>query len=62
MVTYDVLIKFVDGTTKTILGVNDFVANRDSECFLIEKNGYRIFIPIERVLYIGRAFDIAEEK
>lgn len=62
MVTYDVLIKFVDGNSKTISGVNGFAANTDSQCFIVEKNGYRIFISIERVLYIGRAFDIGEEK
>lgn len=60
MPVYDVTIKFVDKTDKVIKKVSDFGLN-ECNCFYVEKNGYRTFIPRENVLYIGREFDLREE-
>ena len=61
MVTYDVLIKFVDGTQKGISGANDVTVNVEQKIFKVEKNGYCIFLPMENILYIGRKFDLEEK-
>lgn len=60
MTTFDALIKFVDGTEKIITKVDDFSVEPERQCFFVKKNGYIIFIPIDRVLYLGRKFDLEE--
>ena len=60
-VYYDVTIKFVNRTNKVIKNVSDFGPNNDCNYFYVVKNGYKIFIPRENVLYIGREFDLREE-
>ena len=61
MPVYDVSIKFVNRTNKIIKKVSDLSFDNECNCFYVVKNGYRIFIPSENVLYIGREFDLREE-
>ena len=61
MPVYNVIIKFVDKTDKVIKKVSDLSFDNECNCFYVVKNGYRIFIPSENVLYIGREFDLREE-
>lgn len=58
---YDVIIKFVDKTDKVIKKASDFGLNNECNYFYVVKNGCRIFIPRENVLYIGWEFDLREE-
>jgi hypothetical protein len=61
MTTNTFIIKFKDGTTKTIKGASGMDINVEQNCFRLTKNGYIIFIPRENVKFIGREFDLSEE-
>ncbi|MFC4389121.1 hypothetical protein ACFOZ1_15170 [Gracilibacillus marinus] len=58
MKTFDVIIKLKDNTEKVIESVSGY--SKDDDCFIVTKNGYRIFFPTENVLYIGRSFDLGK--
>lgn len=58
MKTFDVIVKFKDGTEKVIASVSDY--SKGEDCFVVVKNGYRAFFPTENVLYIGRSFDLED--
>jgi hypothetical protein len=58
MKTFSVIIKFKDSTEKVIESVSDY--SKDEDCFIVAKNGYRVFFPTKNVLYIGRSFDLEE--
>lgn len=62
MTTYDLLILFKNGSRKVIVSVSDYGICDDKGVFHYVKNGYRSFVPIDSVIFFGRAFDFEEEK
>ncbi len=58
--SFEVLICFVDGSEKVIKGATDYCLDPEKSCFVITKNEYRIFVPSDKVLYLGRKIDIKE--
>lgn len=56
--TYTVLVHMISGNTITIQGVSGYKYNVDSQCFLVEKNGYNIMFNKDCVECIGREFDL----
>ena len=59
--SYDVIVKFIDGREKIIKDANGYGYD-GVNMFHVEKSGYNIFIPKEMVLYIGRRFDLKDEE
>lgn len=57
---YDLVIKFKDGSIKIIKSVTNFTANYEGKIFIVEKNGYKSFFPMENIIYIGREFDLKD--
>lgn len=62
MLTYRLLIIYEDGSQKIIEHVNTYGIDKDTDCFYFAKNGYRGFVPKDRVLFFGRDFDLSEEE
>lgn len=62
MLTYRLLIIYKDGTQKIIEHVNAYGIDKETDCFFFVKNGYRNFVPKDRVLFFGREFDWSEEE
>lgn len=59
--SFDLLIIYHNGNEKIIKHVNDYGVSDSDGCFYYEKNGFRSFIPVNRVLFFGRLFDYVEE-
>ena len=56
--TYELIIKFVDGTSKIINGVSGYEILKESSMVKVTKNGYNQFFNKDFVMYVGRTFDI----
>lgn len=61
-VSYDLLIVYVDQTTKVIYGVTEHGTDEENVLFYFKKNGYRSFVPINQVRFFGRQFDYDNEE
>ena len=59
--SFDLLIIYHNGNEKIIKHVNKYGVLDSTGCFYYEKNGFRSFIPVNRVLFFGRLFDYVEE-
>lgn len=61
-VTFDLLIIYHDELRKIIRSVSNYGITLDNPgCFYYEKNGYRSFVPVDKVRFFGRLFDYEEE-
>lgn len=56
---YDLLIVWNDGERKIIKDVEEYKLSLDAgaKVFYFYKNGYRGFVPVDKVRYFGRQFD-----
>lgn len=52
---YDLLVVYVDGTEKIIHNVNGYEVHNSKELFVVNKGGYRHFLPMCNVRFIGVA-------
>lgn len=52
---YDLLIIYNDKTKHIVKHVSNYSIIDD--CFTYEKNGYRSFVPKDKVIFFGRRFD-----
>ena len=59
--SFDLLIIYNNRDEKIIKRVNDYGVSDSARCFYYEKNGFRSFIPVNRVMFFGRLFDYEEE-
>lgn len=57
MESYDLLIIYNDGTEKVVKNINHYEFSEKSNCFCYEKNGYRSFVPVGALRFLGREFD-----
>lgn len=60
--TNTIVVKFVDGEVLYLDGVTNYLYNYEMGYFVIEKNGYKQFVPAKNVKYIGRKFDLEGDK
>lgn len=60
--SFDLLIIYNNGDKKIIKRVNDYGVSDSAGCFYYEKNGFRSFVPVNRVMFFGRLFDYKEER
>lgn len=58
--SFDLLIIYHNGDKKIIKRVNDYGVSDSTGCFYYEKNGFRSFVPVNRVRFFGRLFDYEE--
>lgn len=58
MVTYDVEIKFTDGSKILLQKVSDYEVDNSDKCVSVMINGYRQFFNFDHIIYIGRVFDL----
>lgn len=58
---YNLIIKFKDSSIKVMKNVTSFNANYEGKLFVVEKNGYNSFFPMENIIFIGREFDLKDE-
>lgn len=54
---FDLLIIFWDGTRKIVKDVDGYGTYDAAELFYYEKNGFRSYMPIDKVTFIGRLSD-----
>lgn len=59
--SFDLLIIYNNRDEKIIKHVNDYGVSDSAGRFYYEKNGFRSFIPVNRVLFFGKLFDYEEE-
>ena len=59
--SFDLLIIYYNGDKKIIKHVNYYGISDSSGYFYYEKNGFRSYIPVNRVMFFGRLFDYEEE-
>ena len=57
---FDLVIKFKDNSIKIIKSVTNFTANYEGKLFIVEKNNYNAFFPMDNIVYIGREFDLRD--
>lgn len=60
MITYNAIIKFIDGEELVVHKVHDIVHDKPSNTYYIKKNGYIQFFNGNQIKYIGREFDLRE--
>ena len=54
---FDLLIIFSDGTEHLVKNVSDYEFIFKTQCFTYTKNGYKAYLPMNQVKFLGRAFD-----
>lgn len=59
MATFEIMVKFTDDRELILKSVADY--GIQDEHYYVVKNGYKIFINLSEVKYIGRTFDINNE-
>ena len=59
--SFDLLIIYNNRDEKIIKRVNNYGVSDSAVCFYYEKNGFRSFIQVNRVMFFGRLFDYEEE-
>lgn len=63
MKTYDVIVRLLDGDSITLKDCTDFAVNRDLDCYHVTfSSGYRAFFNKDAVAFIGREYDIKQDK
>ena len=56
--TYNLLIKYRNGEEHVVEGISEYgIMSNHPDKFYYVKNGFRGFIPVEGVLFIGKEFD-----
>jgi hypothetical protein len=60
MTVFNLLIRFKTGEDKVIAKVSNYGICNEKSVFYYEKNGYKSFIPVDSVIFIGREFDYLE--
>lgn len=55
---YELEIKFADGSKMVLSGCSNYECVQEKNIYYVVKNGYKIFINQDQVVYIGRKFDI----
>ena len=53
-----VRVVFTDGSVKDFSVCDDFKANREYQCFFVERQGHLIMLPFANVKYIGYKVDV----
>lgn len=63
MKTYDVIIRLLDGDSITLKNCTDYAVNQDLDCYCVTfSSGYRAFFNKDAVAFIGREYDIKQDK
>ncbi len=63
METYDVIIRLLDGDSITLKNCTGFAVNQDLGCYHVSfSSGYRAFFNKDAVAFMGREFDIKQDK
>ena len=55
--TYDLLLIFTNGLKKTVKGVSSYGVDSVINCCWYVKNGYKSFMPVGNITFIGRDHD-----
>lgn len=61
MVTYEILIRFIDGSKLILPKVTEYYWLSEKGCLKVAINGYWQIFNLNSVMYVGRTFDLGEE-
>ncbi len=61
MVTYEILIRFIDGSKLILPNVTECRWLSEKGCLKVAINGYWQIFNLNSVMYVGRTFDLGEE-
>lgn len=61
MVTYEILIRFIDGSKLILSNVTEYHWLSEKGCLKVAINGYWQIFNLNSVMYAGRTFDLGEE-
>ena len=61
MQTYEILIRFIDGSKIILPKVTEYKWDFEKSCLKVAINGYWQMFNLNSVMYIGRTFDLGEE-
>lgn len=63
MKTFNVIIRLLDGDLITLENCTDFAVNQDLDCYCVTfSSGYRAFFNKDAAAFIGREYDIKQDK
>lgn len=61
MVTYEILIRFIDGSKLILPNVTEYRWLSEKGCLKVAINGYWQIFNLNSVMYVGRTFDLGGE-
>ena len=61
MDTYEILIRFIDGSKLILSNVTNYCWLSEKGCLKVAINGYWQIFNLNSVMYVGRTFDLGEK-